>query len=235
MLDADLADLDAMSQQELSDRLCNDLVKRWHAGQRVPAEAYLALHPSVQDAGEAAFELIYGEFLLREELGETPPLEEFHWRFPRFADRLDKQLALHGALKSEDSIPETVLGAPAPSGESEGVTAATEARSIAPGFKILGELGHGGMGMVYKAWQVRLKRVVALKVIRADAYADSTAAARFHAEAEAAARFQHPNIVQVFEVGEHEGMGYLVLFRVKIRSRPANSSVTRPATWRLSA
>ena len=58
------------------------------------------------------------------------------------------------------------------------------------------------MGTVYKAWQVSLKRVVALKVIRADAYADTAAAARFHAEAEAAARFQHPNIVQVFEVGE---------------------------------
>ncbi len=67
------------------------------------------------------------------------------------------------------------------------------------------------MGAVYKAWQVRLKRLVALKVIRADAYADSDAAARFLAEAEAAARLQHPNIVPVFEVGEHEGMGYLVL------------------------
>ena len=84
-------------------------------------------------------------------------------------------------------------------------------RFIAPGFRILGELGRGGMGAVYKAWQVRLKRVVAVKVIRADAYADSGAAARFQAEAEAAARLQHPNIVQVFEVGEHEGSAYLVL------------------------
>ena len=67
------------------------------------------------------------------------------------------------------------------------------------------------MGTVYRAWQVSLKRVVALKVLRPDAYADAGAAARFQAEAEAAARFQHPNIVQVYEVGEHEGMGYLVL------------------------
>ncbi len=67
------------------------------------------------------------------------------------------------------------------------------------------------MGAVYKAWQVQLKRIVAVKVLRADAYADAGAAARFQAEAEAAARFQHPNIVQVYEVGEHEGMGYLVL------------------------
>ncbi len=67
------------------------------------------------------------------------------------------------------------------------------------------------MGAVYKAWQESLKRVVALKVIKGEAYADAAASARFQAEAEAAARFQHPNIVQVFEVGEHEGMGYLVL------------------------
>jgi tetratricopeptide (TPR) repeat protein len=67
------------------------------------------------------------------------------------------------------------------------------------------------MGAVYKAWQVSLKRAVALKVIRADAFADSAAVARFHAEAEAAARFQHPNIVSVFEVGENDRIGYLVL------------------------
>jgi tRNA A-37 threonylcarbamoyl transferase component Bud32/tetratricopeptide (TPR) repeat protein len=209
--DAVLAGRDAKSERELLDQLCNDQVRRWGAGERVPAEAYLARYPRIQDAGEAAIELIYGEFLLREELGETPSPDEFHWRFPEFAARLDKQLALHGALISDDSFPQPVADAPAAGDPSESDTADGAAQFIAPGFKILGELGHGGMGTVYKARQVRLKRVVALKVIRADAYADRAAAARFHAEAEAAARIQHPNIVQVFEVGEHEGMGYLVL------------------------
>jgi tetratricopeptide (TPR) repeat protein len=210
-VDTDFADLDTMSQEGLLDRLCEIQVKRWRAGERVPAEAYLALHPGVQPTDEAAFELIYGEFLLREELGESPPLEEFQQRFPRFAARLQRQLELHGAFRSTESIPLHDRNRYAPSEEPEGVAAVAYSRSIVPGFKILGELGHGGMGLVYKAWQVRLKRVVALKVIRADAYADSAVAARFHAEAEAAARFQHPNIIQVFEVGEHDGMGYLVL------------------------
>ena len=79
------------------------------------------------------------------------------------------------------------------------------------GYRILGELGRGGMGVVYKARQLRLNRLVALKVIRAEAYADADAATRFRAEAEAVARFQHPNIIQVYEVGEHEGLGYLAL------------------------
>ncbi len=211
LLASDLAGSGTLSQQELVDKLCNDQVKRWRAGQRIPAESYLALHPSLQESGECALELIYGEFLLREELGESPQLEEFHLRFPRFAARLQKQLDLHGALLSSDSSPETLLGNRAAEDDPEGTVSPVPTRFIAPGFKVLGELGRGGMGAVYKAWQVRLKRVVAVKVIRADAYADQGAAARFQAEAEAAARLQHPNIVPVFEVGEHEGMGYLVL------------------------
>ena len=67
------------------------------------------------------------------------------------------------------------------------------------------------MSVVYLARQVALNRLVALKVIRARVYADPEIAARFRDEAEAAARFQHPNIIQVYEVGESEGQGYLVL------------------------
>ena len=199
------------SSKELLEHLCNDQVRRWRAGQRVPAEAYLSLHPGIRDDGEATFELIYGEFLLREEMGDSPPREEFHWRFPQFAERLQRQLDLHHVLRTDEPVPKLVAGASARNGAMPEDGPLAGGRFIAPGYRILGELGRGGMGSVYKAWQVRLKRVVALKVIRPDAYADTGAAARFHAEAEAAARFQHPNIVPVFEVGEHEGMGYLVL------------------------
>ena len=60
----ELAGSATLSQQELVDRLCDDQVKRWRAGQRIPAESYLALHPCLQESGECAFELIYGETLL---------------------------------------------------------------------------------------------------------------------------------------------------------------------------
>jgi tetratricopeptide (TPR) repeat protein len=206
-----LVDSAKLSQQELVDKVCDDQLKRWRAGQRIPAESYLARYPSLQESGESALELIYGEFLMREELGESPQLEEFHLRFPHLASRLQKQFALHGALLSLDSTPEKQLDAAEADGEPDGPQTSGAPRFIAPGLRILAELGRGGMGAVYKVWQVRLKRVVAVKVIRADAYADSGAAARFQAEAEAAARLQHPNIVQVFEVGEHEGTAYLVL------------------------
>src|SRR5262245_2804884 len=78
-------------------------------------------------------------------------------------------------------------------------------------FELLEELGRGGMGVVYKAWQSGLNRVVALKMIPARALADPDAVNRFRREAETVARLQHPNIVSVHEVGEHEGQPFLVM------------------------
>jgi WD40 repeat protein/serine/threonine protein kinase len=80
-----------------------------------------------------------------------------------------------------------------------------------PGYIILDELGRGGMGVVFRASQVRLNRLVALKMIRAGAHAEADQLARFRAEAEAVARVQHPSIVQIYEVGEHEGLPFLSL------------------------
>jgi serine/threonine-protein kinase len=84
-------------------------------------------------------------------------------------------------------------------------------RPSIPGYEIISGLGHGGMGVVYKARQLCLNRIVALKVILNAEYAREEERRRFRTEAEAVARLQHSNIVQVFEIGENNGTPFFTL------------------------
>lgn len=78
-------------------------------------------------------------------------------------------------------------------------------------YEILEEIGRGGMGVVYKAQDSRLKRIVALKVILAGGHAGDVELARFQTEAESVARLKHHNFVQIFEVGSDDGLPFLAL------------------------
>src|SRR6516225_6373541 len=80
-----------------------------------------------------------------------------------------------------------------------------------PGYEILGILGHGGMGVVYRARQLKANRLVALKMLRALEHATPQDRLRFQIETEAVARLQHPHIVQLHEVGEVRGQPFFSL------------------------
>ena len=100
--------------------------------------------------------------------------------------------------------------APSSAGNSDETVAAPRVPEI-PGFEAVEQLGRGGMGVVYRARQVGFNREVALKMILVGEHADDRQRERFRAEAEAVAALNHPHIVQVFAVGEHEGSPYFAM------------------------
>jgi serine/threonine protein kinase len=109
-----------------------------------------------------------------------------------------------------------------------------------PGYALEGILGRGGMGVVYKARHLALKRTVALKMVLAAGHAGPRERARFRIEADAVARLQHPNIVQIHEVGEAGGHPYCALEFVEggtLRQRrrrsgaPPTGQYRNPSSW----
>src|SRR5689334_18099969 len=103
-----------------------------------------------------------------------------------------------------------------------------------PGYEIEAVLGRGGMGVVYKARHLALKRTVALKMVLAGSHAGPRERARFRIEAEAVARLQHPNIVQIHEVGEADGHPYCALEFVE-GGNLASKITGKPLPARLAA
>jgi tetratricopeptide (TPR) repeat protein len=220
----DLSDLSGLSAEPgpggLSVVLRADQRRRWLRGCRVPVEAYREQVPRLTGDRDALLDLICSEVVLREELGERPGEAEYASRFPDLAGDLARQFAVGKALAW--SFLDVLRGGNAESAgprragstlaDADGKWAAEAAgRRSVPGYQVLGELGRGGMGVVYKARHAALNRLVALKMVLAGGHASAGELARFRAEAEAVARLQHPGIVQVFEVGDHDGRPYLAL------------------------
>ncbi|HVS35448.1 MAG TPA: protein kinase [Gemmataceae bacterium] len=173
----------------------------WDRGERPSVESCLDSRPGLRRDPDAVLDLICHEILLRARLGESPDVEEYVRRFPQFADQLRSHFEVHQALAAADPHD-------SPSGRQ--TTAVVPPQPRIAGYEVLGEIGQGAMGVVYKARRLGLNRLTALKMLRPSAV-DPREAARFRAEAEALARLEHPNIVRIYEVGEHEGRPFFAL------------------------
>ena len=196
---------DSPSRLELLLELAaTDLACRLERGQAACAEMYLRRWPELGADKEILVELIRREWQARAREDEALLRVELAERFPE----VGSAIACLPAPTPPPSWPST-----APDGPPDGGRAAKGRPKWPrlPGYEILGELGEGGMGIVYQARQVGAGRVVALKMIRPGLYAGPDHLARFRREAEATARLQHPNIVQILDVSESAGQPYFSL------------------------
>jgi eukaryotic-like serine/threonine-protein kinase len=151
---------------------------------------------------DATVELVAEEFARRWRAGDRPSVTEYEVKYPNHADEIRDVLSAVQVMEElkprrEDTRPIARPMAPVPERIGE--------------FRIIREVGRGGMGVVYEAVQESLNRRVALKVLPAHLLAHDHLRARFLREAHAAARLHHTNIVPVFAVGEHEGMCFYVM------------------------
>jgi serine/threonine protein kinase/tetratricopeptide (TPR) repeat protein len=185
------------------DQVCARFEDAWSAGQEPRVEDYLA------GEVEPLRRLLFRQLLLAEleqwaNQGAAVVAQPYRERFPEYADLVNTLF--------EDAIPPGATATlPRQAGAPRPPPPAPGGPVHIPGYEVLGELGRGGMGVVYRATHLQLQRQVALKVILAGAHADAAALDRFHHEARTVARLNHPNIVQVYEIGSHEGLPYIAL------------------------
>jgi eukaryotic-like serine/threonine-protein kinase len=191
------------------EQLLGQQARDWMRGRSEPVSAYLAREPALAGDPEAKIELIHQEIIFRLRSGERPRLEDYLTEYPDLAKPVSEILQLHSAV----SLPTQVLPAPGTlmNGDAANGTAANRSLPIIPGYEIERVLGSGGMAVVYLARDLVLKRWVALKILHPGAQDDLAHRERFEREAAAAAKCQHPNLVQIFEVGEQDGAYFLAL------------------------
>jgi serine/threonine-protein kinase len=157
---------------------------------------------------------LFSEWLEAVEQGRAPDRKEWLARHPEFAAELAEFLAAEEHLQALAApLREATRAALVPWGSPTAGGSAPDLPAAFGDYELLEEIGRGGMGVVYRARQKGLGRLVALKLFRADPLGGDADLRRFRNEAEVVAQLDHPNVVPIYEVGEHEGR---VFFSMKL-------------------
>ena len=204
----------------LIDDACDRFESAWRNGEEPDLALFLA-GVSAGAVPRLILELLNIDIEFRLGRGERPNPETYLTRLPDHGDAVNEVFAALGpGLGTIYSFPDKP-----PSRADGGRSAATRGPKVSraiispavsatmqsAGYEVLGELGRGGMGVVYLARKLALNRLCAVKMILAGPHAGTATAARFRAEAEVIARLRHPDVVQIYHVGEAEGLPFLEL------------------------
>ena len=217
---ADIADFlphdDADKRRALLIELVKvDLEYRWGRGEEVQIESYLSRFPQLGSVDDAPLELLVEELNARSRCQRLPDSAELQRRFPkRFEqlqpslNRLRQRIGRGGTLASRDPD-ETERLFPLPSSQSSEAASRTMLQFVGQ-YQILEQIGRGGFATVYRALDQRLNREVAIKLPHAELLGSNDARERLLREARAAAKLRHLAIVPIHEVGEHDGLPFIV-------------------------
>jgi WD40 repeat protein/serine/threonine protein kinase len=174
-------------------------------------------------ARDQQLEAILHDYLQAVDAGQRPDGDELLRRHPDFAAELREFLSVQANVdRVARALDEVTVG------PGEGASDLPRVRYFGD-YELLAEIARGGMGVVYKARQVSLDRIVALKMILAGRLASAADVQRFHTEAQAAANLDHPNIVPIYEVGEHEGQHF---FSMRFVDGTSLAGKLAGASWR---
>ena len=204
VIDAYLPAEPLQRQAVLIELVHADLEFRLRAGELIRVEEYLERYPELREAPEAVLALVAVEYALRRHLEPNLGLEEYLQRFPQIRDQLlqsltEPEIVARGTIP--DGPPEVISTPPRDPAQGAGSTPAGPSVLDLRDYELLEQLGHGGMGEVYRSRDPGLGRDLALKVLRPEVQGNREMEHRFELEARITGLLQHPGIVPVYNLG----------------------------------
>lgn len=201
------------------ESICDRFEDAWRDGDRPSPEEFWE---GRVESPELLRELLVLDAAYRIRSGERPDADDYVARFPGHESMIQDALATVkdaldvATLLREDSDTECSAETTSPGEPAQGVSVEHHVRDVISraGYEIIGELGRGGMGIVYEARQIAIGRVVALKVLKSGLFATDEECRRFLNEAEAVAHLDHPAIVPIFDVRRSRGLYFYSMRRV---------------------
>jgi len=198
------------STRDITDVLLVDQHAQWEAEPGPRIEEYLKRFPSLTEHPDCVLDLVYGEVRARRRLGFPASLEETVSRFPELEQPLSKQFELFEWVADEDSTGFLVESGAFrlmrhETSASEPSSEPADGETDFGDYRLIKCVGRGGMGVIYRARHDLLGREVAIKMLSAERLGSDADLQRFHNEVLAVARFDHPNIAPIYEVGNCDG------------------------------